>query len=221
METTMRTAFLIAPLALLLAGGNPTAAQPLTATPGKPATILLVPKFLGRDFRGPDLISGLFAQAHDGAAQAAQDLRNPTPLQDGGVTRAQIESVGSATESGASAIVISNNSGDQIVPALSAAHAKGIKVVAWDGPIPASDAVDLFVSQVDFATSGRVLADMALDILGPDGGAFAILVNAPDGPGPAAWAKAFEDIVRHDPRYAKLVQVERAYGDNDPERSYR
>ena len=59
--------------------------------------------------------------------------------------------------------MISNNSGDQIVPAAKAAHDKGIKVVTWDSPIPSAEGEDVFVAQVDFTETGKVMADMALE----------------------------------------------------------
>ena len=91
-----------------------------------------------------------------------------------------------------SAIMISNNSGDQIVPAAKAAQAKGIKVVTWDSPIPSAEGEDVFVAQVDFTETGKVMADMALDILGPDGGKFAILSASPDAANQNAWIAAMK-----------------------------
>ena len=49
----------------------------------------------------------------------------------------------------------------------------GIKVVSWDSPIHSAEGEDLLVAQVDFADAGKVLAQMAHDILGPAGGKFA------------------------------------------------
>ena len=63
--------------------------------------------------------------------------------------------------------MISNNSGDQIVPAAKAAQAKGIKVVTWDSPIPSAEGEDVFVAQVDFTETGKVMADMALTSWAP------------------------------------------------------
>ena len=102
----------------------------------------------------------------------AEELENPTELQFLGPTpensvAGQIEIVTNATTQGVNAIMISNNSGDQIVPAAKAAKAKGIKVVTWDSPIPSAEGEDVFVAQVDFTETGKVMADMALKILGP------------------------------------------------------
>ena len=105
-------------------------AQDAMATPGEAVSMVLLPKFLG-------ILP--FDQAHKGAEEAAKELQNPTPLQFLGPTpqnsvAGQIEIVTNATTQGVKAIMISNNSGDQIVPAAKAAQAKGIKVVTWDLP---------------------------------------------------------------------------------------
>ena len=121
------------------------------ATPGKAESMVLLPKFLG-------ILP--FDLAHKGAEEAAKELKNPTPLQFLGPTpqnsvAGQIEIVTNATTQGVKAIMISNNSGDQIVPAAKAAQAKGIKVVTWDSPIPSAEGEDVFVAQVDFPRSAR------------------------------------------------------------------
>ena len=116
-----------------------------TATPGKALKMVFVPKFLGTD-----RFSKMFEQAHRGAEQAAKELQNPSPLQFLGPTPGnsvvtQIEIVTKATAQGVNAIMMSNNSGDQIVPALKAAHDKGIKVVTWDSPVPSAEGEDVYV----------------------------------------------------------------------------
>ena len=92
--------------------------------------------------------------------------------------------------------MISNNSGDQIVPAAKAAQAKGIKVVTWDSPIPSAEGEDVFVAQVDFSETGTVMADMALSILGEDGGKFAILSASPDAANQNAWIAAMNEALK-------------------------
>jgi rhamnose transport system substrate-binding protein len=190
-----------------------------TATPGKALKMVLLPKWLGTD-----RISKLFEQVHQGAEQAAKELQNPSPLQflgptPGNSVAGQIEIVANATTQGVNAIMISNNSGDQIVPAVKAAHDKGIKVVTWDSPIHSTGGEDVFIGQVDFSETGRVMADMALGILGADGGKFAILSASPDSASQNAWIKAFEEVLK-DPKYAKLNQVDLVYGNDQSELSY-
>ena len=212
-KTVTATAAALALLALLPARGALAAAQ--QATPGKPVDMVLLPKFLG-------IVP--FDQAHKGAEEAAKELQNPTPLQFLGPTpensvAGQIEIVTNATTKGVGAIMISNNSGDQIAPAAKAAQAKGIKVVAWDSPIPSAQGEDVFVAQVDFTETGKVMADMALHILGDQGGKFAILSASPDAANQNAWIAAMQQALK-DPKYAKLQLLGIVYGNDQSEASY-
>src|SRR5215469_4611942 len=116
--------------------------------------------------------------------------------------------------------MISNNSGEQIVPALKAAQDRGVKVVSWDSPIHSAEGEDVYIAQADFSTTGKVLADMALSILGAHGGEFAILAPGPGAAGPNAWIKAFQEALK-DPKYAKLKQVDFVYGNDQSEASYQ
>jgi rhamnose transport system substrate-binding protein len=196
------------------------AAAQATATPGKALKMVLVPKWLGSD-----RISKMFGQVREGAQEAARELQNPVPLQfdgpaPGHSVPGQIDIVTKATSEGANAIMISNNSGEQIVPALKAAQDKGIKVVSWDSLIPSAEGEDVYIAQADFSTTGKVMADMALSILGADGGEFAILAATPGSAGPNAWIKAFQEALK-DPKYAKLKQVDLVYGSDQSEPSYQ
>ena len=177
--------------------------------------MVLLPKFIG---------IAVFDQAHNGAVEAQKELQNPKEVQFLGPTpensvAGQIEIVTNAATQGVAAILLSNNSGDQIVPAAKAAHDKGIKVVTWDSPIPSAEAEDVFVAQVDFSETGKVMADMALNILGADGGKFAILSASPDAANQNAWIKAMEEAMK-DPKYAKLERVDLVYGNDQSETSY-
>jgi rhamnose transport system substrate-binding protein len=183
--------------------------------PGKALDMVLLPKFLG-------ILP--FDQAHQGALEAEKELQNSKPLQYLGPTpensvAGQIEITTNATTQGVAAIMISNNSGDQIVPAAKAAQAKGIKVVTWDSPIPSSEGEDVFVAQVDFSDIGKVMADMALSIIGPDGGKFAVLSASPDAANQNAWIAAMKEALK-DPKYAKLELLDTVYGNDQSEESY-
>jgi rhamnose transport system substrate-binding protein len=209
--------YLLAAAALaLLAGAPQVAFAQAKATPGKALSMVLLPKFLG-------ILP--FDQAHQGALEAQKELKNPTELQFLGPTpensvAGQIEIVTNAATQGVNAIMISNNSGDQIVPSAKAAHDKGIKVVTWDSPIPSAEGEDVFVAQVDFSETGKVMADMALKILGDAGGKFAILSASPDAANQNAWIKAFHDVLKADPKYSKLEEVDLVYGNDQSETSY-
>ena len=143
---------------------------------GKKADLVLLPKFLG-------ILP--FDHAHKGAREAHNELRNPGKLTYLGPTpensvAGQIEIVTTATTQNQDGIMISNNSGDQIAPAAKAARKKGLTVVTWDSQIPSAEGEQVFVAQVDFTETGKVMADMSLSILGPSGGDFAILSATPD-----------------------------------------
>jgi rhamnose transport system substrate-binding protein len=204
-----------AALALLALPSSVFAADAVAnATPGKALKMVLLPKFTG---------NAVFDLAHNGALEAQKELKNPTELQflapPASNPTGQIDIVTAATTQGANAIMISNNIGDQIGPAVKAAHEKGIKIVTWDSQIPSGENEDLFVAQVDFNETGKVMADMALKIL-PDGGKFAILSASPDASNQNAWIKAFHEILKTDPKYAKLQEVDLVYGNDESEKSY-
>ena len=193
----------------------PVSGEPVKATPGQAVSMVLLPKFLG-------ILP--FDQAHDGAEEAATELKNPEALQFLGPTpensvAGQIEIVTTATTQGVDAIMISNNAGDQIAPAAKAAVAAGIKVVTWDSPIPSAEGEQLFIAQVDFDETGTVMADMALSILGADGGQFAVLSASPDAANQNAWIAAMQEALK-DPKYANLELLDIVYGNDQSEDSY-
>ena len=211
MKKLLLTSAALAMLAFL-----PQVAAAGEVTAGKEVKMVLLPKFLG-------ILP--FDQAHQGALEAEKELKNPAALQFLGPTpensvAGQIEIVTNAATQGVGAIMISNNSGDQIVPSAKAAHDKGIKVVTWDSPIPSAEGEDVFVAQVDFSETGKVMADMALKILGEGGGKFAILSASPDAANQNAWIDAFHKILKADAKYAKLEEVDLVYGNDQSEASY-
>ncbi len=195
--------------------GAAPSATAVQAVPGKSVSMVLLPKFMG---------NAVFDEAHDGALEAAKVLQNPADLQylgptpDNSVT-GQIEIVTNATTQGVDAIMMSNNSGDQIAPAAQAARAKGVTFVTWDSPIPSADGEQVFVAQVDFNETGKVMADMALNILGANGGKFAVLSASPDASNQNAWIAALKETLK-DPAYSKLELLDVVYGMDQSEESY-
>ncbi len=193
----------------------PVATGPAKATPGKAVSMVLLPKFLG-------ILP--FDQANTGALEAEAELKNPTSFQFLGPTpensvAGQIEIMTTATTQKVNAIMLSNNAGDQIAPVAKAAMAAGVKVVTWDSPIPSAEGEQLFVAQVDFAEIGKVMADMALSILGSGGGKFAVLSASPDAANQNAWIKAMKEALT-DAKYSKLTLLDTVYGNDQSEESY-
>ena len=186
----------------------------VTLQGGKEFKSILLPKFTG---------VAVFDQANQGAQEAAKELGVDAaqflgPTADNSVA-GQIEIVTNAATQGVNAVMISNNAGDQIEPSVKSAVDAGVKVVSWDSPIPSGEGESLFVAQVDFDETGTVMADMALEILGADGGKFAILSASPDAANQNAWIAAMEEALK-DPKYAKLKLVDTVYGNDESEKSY-
>ncbi len=188
--------------------------EPVTFETGKDFNAILLPKFTG---------IAVFDQANQGAQEAAAEL-GATPAEFLGPTAensvaGQIEIVTNAATQGRDAIMISNNAGDQIEPAVQAAVAAGVKVVTWDSPIPSANGESVFVAQVDFDETGQVMADMALSIIGAAGGEFAVLSASPDAANQNAWIASMNEALK-DPKYAKLTLVDTVYGNDKSEDSY-
>ena len=194
----------------------PLEAEAIQATPDQAVKMVLLPKFLG-------II--VFDQANTGALEAADELGNPEELQFLGPTpensvAGQIDIVTTAATQGMDAIMISNNAGDQIVPSAMAAKEAGMSVVTWDSPIPSAEGEDIFIAQVDFNEMGAVMADMALSIMGEDGGQFAVLSASPDASNQNAWIASLQDVLANDDTYAALELIDIVYGNDQSEDSY-
>jgi hypothetical protein len=92
-------------------------------------------------------------------------------------------------------------------------------IVTWDSPV-LPEGENLFVAQVDFSEAGGVMADMALHLLGDEGGQFAILSATPDASNQKAWIEAMKETLASDDKYANLDLVDTVYGNDVPEDSY-
>ena len=188
----------------------------VVAEPGQELNGIFLPKFLG---------ILVFDQANNGAQEAAAELEAVGDLEFTGPTpensvQGQIEIMTNAATQGADAVMISNNAGDQIAPAAQAAVDAGLTVVTWDSPIPSAEGEQVFIAQVDFDETGKVMADMALSIMGENGGQFAVLSASPDAANQNAWIASLEDVLANDSTYASLELVDIVYGNDESEESY-
>ncbi len=204
----------VSALALCTAFMGTAWAETMKATPGQAADMVLLPKFLG-------ILP--FDQANRGAEEAHAELGNTGALLFTGPTpensvAGQIEILTTAGSQGQKVVMLSNNAGDQIVPAAEAAQAAGTKVVTWDSPIPSAVGETVFVAQVDFNSIGTVMADMALSATGGSG-EFAVLSATPDAANQNAWIAAMVETLK-DPKYASIKLVDTVYGDDQSEVSY-
>jgi rhamnose transport system substrate-binding protein len=186
-----------------------------TLEPGQEFRSVFIPKQTG---------IAVFEQANTGAQEAAQELEVEEaeflgPSSPENCVNGQIDTVTNAGTQGVNGIMISNCAGDQIEPAARQAADAGATVVSWDSPIPSGEGESVFIAQVDFDETGTVMADLALDILGEEGGEYAILSAAPDAANQNAWIKAHEEAIK-DPKYQNLKLVDTVYGNDDSEKSY-
>lgn len=164
----------------------------------------------------------VFPEANSGAIEAANELGSE-PAEfvgpaDCGDATGQIEFMTNAVTQDVDAIMISNNAGDELAPSAQSAADAGIPVVSWDSPIPSAEGESVFIAQVDFDETGKVMADMALDILGDEGGQFAILSATPEAANQNAWIAAMEEALQDD-QYANLELVDTVYGNDVAEDS--
>jgi rhamnose transport system substrate-binding protein len=186
-----------------------------TFEPGQEFRSVFIPKQTG---------IAVFEQANNGAKEAAGELQVDEaeflgPSSPENCVSGQIDTVTNAATQGVNGVMISNCAGDQIEPAAQQAADAGATVVSWDSPIPSGEGESVFIAQVDFDETGKVMADLALDILGEEGGEYAILSAAPDAANQNAWIKAHEEAIK-DPKYANLKLVDTVYGNDDSEKSY-
>ncbi len=187
----------------------------IVARPRQLVDMVLLPKFLG---------IAPFEQAYAGAQEAHEELQNrgelaflgPSP--DDSIA-GQIEIIEQATADEVDAIMISANSLSDLLPATQAAMEEGITVVTWDSPV-APEGEALFIAQVDFSETGKVMADMALSILGEDGGKFAILSSSRDASNQNAWIDELNNVLENDDTYANLELITTVYGNDNFEESY-
>lgn len=194
---------------------EPEPSGPVVIAGGEDFDSILLPKCTG---------IAVFDQANEGAQEAAAELGAdqaaflaPASCAD---STGQLEFVANGVTQGVDAIMISNNAGDQIQTEIDKAVDAGVAIVSWDSPIPSGQGEALFVAQVDFDETGRVMADMALSILGEGGGDFAILSATPDASNQNAWIASMENVLETDSTYAALNLVDTVYGNDDADDSY-
>jgi len=200
MKTRLSLLASVISLALIAAACGGGSEEPTETTAQAGAAGGVVTLQTGKEFKSillPKFTGvAVFDQANQGAQEAAKEL---------GVDAAQF--LGPTAD---------NSVAGQIVK--SAVDA-GVKVVSWDSPIPSGEGESVFVAQVDFDETGTVMADMALEILGADGGKFAILSASPDAANQNAWIAAMKEALK-DPKYSKLELVDTVYGNDESEKSY-
>ncbi len=203
------------PSASTAASAPPAASAPATSpsAAASQAAAGLKVTFIPKQINNP-----YFDAAKVGADKAASELGGAvTQVGPSSATEAQASFIQDATTQGVSAIAISANDPNAVVPALTAAKAAGIKVVGYDSS-PAVGAYDVFVNQTDFSLIGQSMADWACDLAPSCTGEIAVLSAAATASNQNAWIDSMKTVLAGD-KYKGLKLVDVVYGDDDPQKS--
>ena len=196
---------------VLLAAG--TLAVSGMAAAAEKIKIAMVVKSLG---------NGFFDAAHEGAREAAKQLGDVDIIYTGPTTptaEGQIEIINSLISQKVSAIIISANDENALVPITKKAMARGIKVMSFDsGVAKAGRLMQLNPSNAELI--GLKQIQMALDATGPAGGDVAILSSTAQATNQNIWIGEMKKVLAK-PEFAKLKLVATAYGDDLSDKAYR
>ncbi|WP_432383670.1 rhamnose ABC transporter substrate-binding protein [Duganella sp. P38] len=168
-----------------------------------------------------NLGNGFFDAAHNGATQAAAELKNVEIIYTGPTTpsaEGQIEIINSLISQKVNAIVISANDPNALVPIAKKAMARGIKVLSFDsGLAPEGRLMQLNPSNAGLI--GEKQVEMAARAAGGRGD-IAILSASAQATNQNIWIGVMKQVLAK-PEYAGLKLVATAYGDDQSDKSYR
>jgi rhamnose transport system substrate-binding protein len=168
-----------------------------------------------------NLGNGFFDAAHNGATQAAAELKNVEIIYTGPTTpsaEGQIEIINSLISQKVNAIVISANDPNALVPIAKKAMARGIKVLSFDsGLAPEGRLMQLNPSNAGLI--GEKQVEMAARAAGGQGD-IAILSASAQATNQNIWIGVMRQALAK-PEYAGLKLVATAYGDDQSDKSYR
>ena len=129
---------------------------------------------------------------------------------------AQITMINELVAQKVDSIAIAGNDADALQPALTAAMNAGIKVCSVDSAVN-KDSRMVHVNQAGITEIGVTLVNAVADIVGSDGGQFAILSATSQATNQNAWIAAMEAELEKDSRGLELVKI--AYGDDEFQKS--
>lgn len=168
-----------------------------------------------------NLGNGFFDAAHNGAKDAAKELKNVEIIYTGPTTpsaEGQIEIINSLISQKVNAIVISANDPNALVPITKKAMARGIKVISFDsGLAPEGRLMQLNPSNADLI--GLKQIQMASDAIGGEG-EIAILSASAQATNQNIWISVMKKVLEK-PEFNKMKLVATVYGDDQSDKSYR
>ena len=174
--------------------------------------IALVVKSLG---------NGFFDAAHQGALEAAKELKDVEIIYTGpakATAEGQIEIINTLIAQNVKAIVISANDPDALVPVMKKAMARGIKVVSFDSAVR-KDGRLMHLAPSSNALIGQKLVTMAEDAVGKTG-EIAVLSATAQATNQNAWIAEMKTVLAQ-PAHSGLKLVSVVYGDDQTDKSYR
>lgn len=174
--------------------------------------IALVVKSLG---------NGFFDAAHQGALEAAKELKDVEIIYTGpakATAEGQIEIINTLIAQNVKAIVISANDPDALVPVMKKAMARGIKVVSFDSAVR-KDGRLMHLAPSSNALIGQKLVTMAEDAVGKTG-EVAVLSATAQATNQNAWIAEMKTVLA-EPAHSGLKLVSVVYGDDQTDKSYR
>jgi rhamnose transport system substrate-binding protein len=165
--------------------------------------------------------NGFFDAAHQGADEAAKQLGDVEVIYTGPAkptAEGQIELINSLVAQKVSAIVISANDPDALVPATKKAMARGIKVLSFDSAI-SKDGRQFHLAPSSNELIGEKLVKMTTEAIGKTG-EIAILSATAQATNQNTWIAEVKKVLAK-PEYSGLKLVTVVYGDDQTDKSYR
>ncbi|NBX04546.1 MAG: rhamnose ABC transporter substrate-binding protein [Betaproteobacteria bacterium] len=165
--------------------------------------------------------NGFFEAAYQGAQDAARELGNTRVIYLGpskATAEGQIEIINALIAQNVSAIVISANDPDALVPSLKKAMERGIKVISFDSGVR-KDGRQMHLNPSSNALIGEKLVKLAHDAIG-DTGEIAILSATAQANNQNIWIEEAKKVLAQAP-YQNLKLVSVVYGDDQTDKSYR
>lgn len=164
---------------------------------------------------------GFFDAAHQGALEAAKELKDVEILYTGPAkptAEGQIEIINSLIAQNVKAIVISANDPDALVPVTKKAMARGIKVISFDSAVR-KDGRLMHLAPSNNALIGEKLVKMAEQVAGKTG-EIAVLSATAQATNQNTWIAEMKKTLAQS-AYSGLKLVSVVYGDDQTDKSYR
>jgi rhamnose transport system substrate-binding protein len=192
-------------------GGSASSTKSTPKNASGKLTIAFLPKQLNNPY---------FTTSDKGGQQAVEGLgdtfKRVGPSE--GTASSQVSYINTLTTQKVSAIAISANDPNAVVPALKKAMSAGIKVVTYDSDT-APDGRQLFINQANAEAIGRTEVQYLAKQL-KNTGQIAILSATPNSPNQNTWIKFMKDELSK-PAYSKMKLVKVAYGNDDDQKSFQ